>query len=819
MKLALVVLLAAASGRVLVGADPVADVRQRLLDLLCLPSPAVNASALAAQAAGYAAALLPNGTWADVDYHDAQDRAIWKTIVHLQRALAMLEATVWPPSPVVGDARIFNASRAALLTWSEQDWSSDNWWWDIVNVPQQYSCAYLLLGTAPPQLQAGFPSSFERAKGLEIMLRAAWWNASLGYEVTGANLAWMVQVQLVRGTLPFALNETALEQGFTRLWQEAKVVNRSLLMDKAQGIQHDWSYQFHGPQLQVGSYGQDFSGDMLLGLAVAAGTPWAPPAPAVAVLCGYWARGQAVLSVGDSFDWTSVGRQVSRPTLAAEFGLTLNATQIRAAAAQCPDAAEGAAVAAWADRIQASPGAAPLRGSAHFWCSDTTVHRPQPGWVAVVHTHSTRTRVPECGNGENLRGRYMGEGVLSVYATACGGGGGASPRSCGQEYAGIFPLLDWSLLPGVLAAADIPVPRPQCAKDCCWESEVASLPFVGGASDGVAAVAAMDTDTYNITSRRAWLLFSASVLALTAGADDPSGAHTLRTGVAQQWLRQAGVSVGFANGSVASLPDGVHALPDARWLHAEGTGWLPFAPALAHGASVAVPTLDSGDRTGNWATIGASSAPASGRTLRLALDHGANVSRGGSGAGWGYLVVPNVTAEAMPAVASADGGVELIANSALLQAAADVARRTVGAVFWPAPGCGGGAPSGACAGGGFAWASRDGAFVLALNASAPCLLTYREDARSGTLAVAVSNPDTPGGLLVRVTLDRALQPSATCAAAAGPTPGTSTLEFALPADALSTMGAAVVQNCSAAAAAAPAAATRGAGLPGGADAR
>ena len=83
MKLAL-------AGRVLVGANPVADVRQRLLDLLCLPSSAVNASALAAQAAGYAAALLPNGTWADVDYHDAQDTAIWKTIVPRHGALRRL---------------------------------------------------------------------------------------------------------------------------------------------------------------------------------------------------------------------------------------------------------------------------------------------------------------------------------------------------------------------------------------------------------------------------------------------------------------------------------------------------------------------------------------------------------------------------------------------------------------------------------------------------------------------------------------------------------------------------------------------------------
>lgn len=69
------------------------------------------------------------------------------------------------------------------------------------------------------------------------MFRAAWWNASLGYETTGANLAWMIQAQVARGALAFAENITALEQGFTRLWQEAKVVNRSLDFNLAQGIQ------------------------------------------------------------------------------------------------------------------------------------------------------------------------------------------------------------------------------------------------------------------------------------------------------------------------------------------------------------------------------------------------------------------------------------------------------------------------------------------------------------------------------------------------------------------------------------------------------
>jgi len=101
--------------------DPIDDVRQRLLDLLCLPSPVTNASALAAGADALQHSLRPNGTWADVDYDDPQDRALWRTYAHLERTATMIQAATWPLSPLYAQPSLFNASRRALLTWSELD--------------------------------------------------------------------------------------------------------------------------------------------------------------------------------------------------------------------------------------------------------------------------------------------------------------------------------------------------------------------------------------------------------------------------------------------------------------------------------------------------------------------------------------------------------------------------------------------------------------------------------------------------------------------------------------------------------------------------
>jgi len=623
---------------------------------------------------------------------------------------------------------------------------------------------------------------------------SAWWDAALGYETTGANLAWMVQTQIVRGVLPFAPNASALAQGFSRLWAEAVVVNRSLDFEAAQGVQVDWSYSFHGPQIQVASYGQDFANSTLTMAAVASGTPWAMGAAPAATLCALLARGMAWLSVGRSFDWTIAGRQPSRSTWAAEFEVTLSPAALRAfAAGSCAAAAPGDAqgVRAWADRLELlppSPGSPPLLGARHFWANDFTVVR-RPGWVAALRAHSNRTLPNECGNGENLLGRYEAEGVLNVYGTDCG-----APLACGAEYAEVFPLLNWTLLNGVLSRSSAPL--PDCAaggNPCCWLAEVSRPPFVGAATDGSVAAAAVDTVVGPLTARRAFFFFEDAVLALTAGATDGSGA-VASTGVAQRFLRQAGgLLVARGGGGPALLPDGNYgALPDLDWAFADGVGWL--APAFLRGggaAAAAVPAVSAGLRAGSWRTIGPFNGNASGRALTLSLTHGAMLAN----ASWAYAVLPARDAAGMPAAAAAARDALAIGeNSARAQAAAHGPSRAAAAVVWPDP-------AGGLAGGSAAVAAAGG-FSLALNLSAPGVVTYAEqpDAGHGAWALIAAACPLPAVAELAVTLSRRLAPLPAGASGlpcvAQPAAGGGTLlRFSLPTDANTTLGASVVFAC------------------------
>jgi chondroitin AC lyase len=145
---------------------------------------------------------------------------------------------------------------------------------------------------------------------------------------------------------------------------------------------------------------------MLLFADVAHNTSYAVATPQIELLCDFFANGAAWLSTGRSFEMTGVGRQLSRPTWNDEYAITLNTTRLRIVTEDCTNAS---AVAQWADNIDLHPSAQPFIGNKHFYNSDHMVHR-RSTYTASMHMHSVRTVAPECGNGENLAGEYLGQG-------------------------------------------------------------------------------------------------------------------------------------------------------------------------------------------------------------------------------------------------------------------------------------------------------------------------------------------------------------------------------------------------------------------------
>jgi chondroitin AC lyase len=240
----------------------------------------------------------------------------------------------------------------------------------------------------------------------------------------------------------------------------------------------------------------------------------------------------------------------------------------------------------------------------------------------------------------------------------------------GDEYRDIFPVWDWTKIPGTTA---IQGTLDTGEKDPIGVRGVTA--FDGGVSDGTYGMAAMDLARGKLAAKKAWFFLNSEYVALGAGitlADDKE--HAVATDVNQPLLRG---DVQTSEGPVASGTktfDAAHRV----WVVHDHVGYI-FAPHTKIDLSV-------GPQTGAWSEIGTgSSAPMTTPVFDLWIDHGVAPLD----ASYEYTVVPGATAAEVAKLA-AHSDVEVLANSASTQAVynktlklAEIAFRSAGALQTP----------------------------------------------------------------------------------------------------------------------------------------
>jgi chondroitin AC lyase len=153
---------------------------------------------------------------------------------------------------------------------------------------------------------------------------------------------------------------------------------------------------------------------------------------------------------------------------------------------------------AFSARLQRRENAAPFTGNKQFWCSDFMAHR-RKGFYTSVKMLSDRMLNGEEVNHEGKKSQHLSDGVNLLYLT-------------GDEYKDIFPVWDWTKLPGITAiqgTLEIGGKNPIHARG--------ATAFAGGVSDGEYGMAAMDLARGNLTAKKAWFFFDDGYLCL--GAD------------------------------------------------------------------------------------------------------------------------------------------------------------------------------------------------------------------------------------------------------------------------------------------------------------
>jgi chondroitin AC lyase len=461
------------------------------------------------------------------------------------------------------------------------------------------------------------------AKGLEILGRA--WPAPNNPTGYGQNLVYRVNQTLIRGILE---DDPGLVQAVVQ--RTAEEIRRPA----PEGIQIDWSFHQHGHQLYWGGYGQGFVSDLANIALKVAGTPYALPPEKLDLIAGL------VLDGGVT------GRGVARRHH-SRAGQAFAAVCDHLVKAGNPRRAE---LTAMAGRIRGDEAVPPLIGNRHFFTSDFMAHH-RPGFYTSFKMASLRVFGTESGNGEGLRNYHLPDGAAWLYRR-------------GDEYTDIYPVLDWKRLPGITCEQG-PDPIPLC--DWGWGS-ASDTTWAGGASDGMSGTACFELKRLNVRTLKAAFFFD-DAFVLLGTAVSCTGPDPVYTSVNQCLLR--GEVTVCAGDRVAVLPTG-EAITYERpeWIHHDGVGYVPLIAGSM--------TARAGAQTGSWQDINRSYSPepVTVDVFSLWIDHGAEPADGS----YAYAVIPGTDPSALARWAAAPP-VEVLANTATLQAVADRGSGVVGAVF------------------------------------------------------------------------------------------------------------------------------------------
>jgi chondroitin AC lyase len=590
--------------------DDITVIRQRVLQSMIWPVsgaiPSVIRNALL-----FAQTLNNSCYWSDIDYRD-QSVVVWKTEQHMFRITTMIQALTVPGSSVHNNTKLISAIHCALNVWLINDWRNPNWYFNQIGIPLQATSQLLMLGDNV--------TSFEIEKIKEISYRAAWWNG--GGQTTGANLVWMIQVQIYRSLA--TNNVTGIVQGFGRMWKDITVVSLTEV-----GIQFDWSYHFHGSQIQSASYGALWVMDIFSFFLCSYKTQYGPNAEQLLIFAKFLTEGDAWMIIGYAWDWHVAGRGLSTPN--QHFSCGFNRDSIRFLAQFIDIDSIRIELNNFADRLDGKPNATSLIGNKHFYTSDFQIHR-RVNWAMGIKLQSIRTQPTECINGENQKAEHVGQGTLNLFTTNT------------NDYNYIFPLLDWHAINGITVEVDIPI-EPCNHGTFDWKK----LTFVGGVSDGHYGLAMMDTATHNLTAQRSWHFYDDAIIALATNLTltTPTTAWTT---LASRLLTMGQISIGFFNSTIVTFSDGNYSFPyiqnrssNVQWIHVGGTniGYLLQMQGLYSELGI-----NLGTKTGNYDTIGPFNYTVTERLLTIWINHG----QGPYKLDYNYMIVPNVSLEMMPTV-------------------------------------------------------------------------------------------------------------------------------------------------------------------------
>lgn len=681
------------------------------------------------QITSWIADLGANGQWpgSEVDYTtgcDAQ-RSNWPAQEHWQRISTM--AAAWHGGlsggqQYVNDSKTLAAISLAMDYWFANDFTNPacldyggtptcpcgtpgfwntNWFSNVILIPELVSQSCLLLNDTLTPTQLGNCSY--------ITLRAYGtfdhYVNGIGY-ITGANTLDVAKIGIDQGLL--VVNVSLIKDAFTRV-HETVVIEQPVGSD---GIRPDGSFGQHLGIIYNGNYGTDFSNDVLNLETEAAETEFAANATSRTAFetlfdGNRWMIFRNVQTNVSHWDFSVLGRFISFPVIdkQATGSINMNISEVQ----QLGEEWNSTVLLEFSSTLSANTTDAnvgELHGNRMFFANDYMVTRG-PGYVTTVRMYSNRTINTECLNSQNPFGFHLSDGTVYTYLQ-------------GSEYEDIAAAWDWNLIPGTTVDYNATV------LDCNHTSYTGQEAFVGGVSDGRIGAAAMrytNPESGSISWQKTWFFLETDVQhVMIANISSTTTAPVFS--VLDQRRFGGGVWVNEVGTYGGNYTD-----PQTMW-HGDVGYEFPAANGT-YGLSI-----EWGNRTGAWSSIGSSTQPPETVELFAAWLYHNNLSAPVS-----YTSYPAVDYGTFTLKRAATR-LQEIENSASISALLDKVYRTVTAVLW--------SPTG----GSFTF-QLDGYAPITVTISANAAILYRVE--SGT--VTVSDPSqTLSELAVNMTAGNGVKP-------------------------------------------------------------
>ncbi|GAB3651534.1 hypothetical protein GCM10028791_20400 [Echinicola sediminis] len=535
------------------------------------------------------------GYWPDIDYTSTSQTG-WKPANHFSNLSQMAKAYSRSSSGYYGDSLLRERIIKASEYWLNLDPqpSSTNWFYRTITIPNAVGRMLVCLRKSPAGISAALENELINlmTKGVSL------YNSP---SKNGSNRTDVGQHYIIRGCL--TENQSLLQNA-------VDFIGESIVVANGEGIQADGSFAAHGQQLYIYGYGLEFIKGIRNIAIYVTGTSYELAPEKVAIFSNFVRNGFIKTARGRYVDFNVFGRGVTRPNTGRAIFSYINKVKLFDLPAYT--SFYDTVISRMNGSEPPSFGVQPEHFN--YWNTDYAVHH-RPGYMFGLRTVSTRTMKSEMGNGENLKGTYLTEGVTYIAVN-------------GDEYYNIFPAWEWNKLPGTTVPEITNYPTRSS-----WGTNPGKSTFVGGVSDGVYGANVFAMNDYNTQAKKGWFFFDNEVVCLGAGITS-SASEKINTTMNQSLLD--GEVMVSENGTTQSLSEGFHD-------YSNGLDWVwhdSVAYVFPQGGNI---RLSNDVQTGNSYDINhsyySSADPISKEVFKLWIDHGVSPANDS----YEYIVVPGIS--------------------------------------------------------------------------------------------------------------------------------------------------------------------------------